>query len=313
MAVNFSGLGRDVKCAGDVGRMATLGKFNVEFDAYGCTYWQEGKQYYRVSSNGEAMFDFVAACGRKGIYPTPIKQYTYQTVVPVEMREKFSEQTKMKLARQMKETYRGLFAVLQPLAETIANNESLPYLQQEAERLEGHFDDMALQRFAGTMQFAYDAKILTGAGLQQLQQWMERERKQMEDDPVVADRFERTFYGFAYIDGAGAVKYFLDAQKLMTQERRQKFALAGNFVCPMLQKKYWFGTVGQMGEVKAQFLRELKNLQDEAYIAYLQQLKQLPGVISDTAFAEAREALQETDSAEAVTVFDYYCRMWNRK
>ena len=117
MAVNFSGLGRDVKCAGDVGRMATLGKFNVEFDAYGCTYWQEGKQYYRVSSNGEAMFDFVAACGRKGIYPTPIKQYTYQTVVPVEMREKFSEQTKMKLARQMKETYRGLFAVLQPLAE----------------------------------------------------------------------------------------------------------------------------------------------------------------------------------------------------
>ena len=32
MAVNFSGLGRDVKCAGDVGRMAALGKFNVEFD-----------------------------------------------------------------------------------------------------------------------------------------------------------------------------------------------------------------------------------------------------------------------------------------
>ena len=313
MAVNFSGLGRDVKCAGDVGRMAALGKYDVEFDAYGCTYWQEGKQYYRVSSNGESMFDFVATCRRKGLYPTPIEQYTYQTVVLVEMWDKFSEQTKMKLVRRMKETYQGLFAVLQPLADTEANNESLPYLKQEAERLEGHFDDMALQRFAGTIQFAYDCKILNDAGWQELQQWMERERKQMEDDPVVADRCERTFYGFAYIDETGTVKYFCDAQKLMAQERRQKFALAGNFVCPMIKKKYWFGTVGQMGEVKAQFLQELKNLQDEAYIAYLQQLKQLSGVISESAFVEARDTLQKIASAEAVVVLDYYGRMWNRE
>ena len=81
----------------------------------------------------------------------------------------------------------------------------------------------------------------------------------------------------------------------------------------MLQKKYWFGTVGQMGEVKAQFLRELKNLQDQAYIAYLQQLKQLPGVISEATFAEARDTLQKIASAEAVVVLDYYGRMWNRE
>lgn len=312
MAVDFSGMSRDIKCAGDVGRMADLGKFNVEFDAYGCTYMTEGKQYYRVSSKGVDIFDFVYESIQKGIYPTSVEHLVYSTVVPVEMREKFSEQTKMKLVRQMKETYQGLFAVLQPLADTEANNESLPYLRQEAEQLEGHFDDMALQRFAGTIQFAYECKILNDTGWQELQQWMERERKQMEDDPVVADRCERTFYGFAYIDETGAVKYFCDAQKLMTQERRQKFALAGNFVCPMMQKKYWFGTVGQMGEVKAQFLKELKELQDQAYIAYLQQLKQLPGVISAAAFAEARETLQEAASAEAVAVLDYYGRMWNR-
>lgn len=313
MGVDFSGLGRDVKCAGDVGRMVALGKYDVEFDAYGCTYWRDGKQYYRASSNGEAMFDFVAACNKVGIYPTPVEQYTYQTVVPIEMREHFMEQTKITLIQQLKQKYQGLFAVLQPLADIPPNNESLPLLWREAGQLEGHFDDMALQRFEGTMQFAYNGKVLDDRGLQQLQHWLARERKQMEDDPVVADRFERTFYGFAYCTETGVVKYFCDAQKLATQERWKKLAYAGKFMCPILKKTYWFDEVSKMSDIRVAFLQELKYWQDEEYIMYLQQLKELPGVISVAALAEARKELQENASVEAVAVMNYYGCIWNKK
>lgn len=29
---------RDMRCAADVGRMAALGRFDVEFEMYGCAY-----------------------------------------------------------------------------------------------------------------------------------------------------------------------------------------------------------------------------------------------------------------------------------
>lgn len=302
---------RDLQCASDVGRMVELGKFAVEFNGYGCTYMECGKQYYRAGSKPEALYGFVRECSRKGIYPTPIEQYTYRTVVPAEMHEYFAEQTKIKLIQQMKETYRGLYAVLQPLADTPPNGVSLPLLLQEAEQLEGHFDDMALQRFAGTIELAYNAKILDEKGWMQLEQWMRRERKQMEDEPVVQEQVERTFYGFGYLSKNGLVEYFCNAQPAAVLEQHQKLELDGIFVCPVLKKQYWFAGTNQIKIIRQQFMDELERWHDQDYIHHLQQLKRLPGVISKERLQLARKQLEPEVSSQAMNVFDYYSRRWN--
>ena len=40
---------RDMRCAADVGRMAELGRFDVQFDVYGSAVQEhDGKIYYRA-------------------------------------------------------------------------------------------------------------------------------------------------------------------------------------------------------------------------------------------------------------------------
>ena len=51
---------RDMRCAADVGRMAELGRFDVQFDVYGSAVQEhDGKIYYRATSDEEKLYDYM--------------------------------------------------------------------------------------------------------------------------------------------------------------------------------------------------------------------------------------------------------------
>lgn len=150
--------------------------------------------------------------------------------------EQTVEETKYILARQMQAQYAGLFDVLQPLAEIEPNNEAFPFLRQMAESIEGNFDEEELQLLEGSIKFAYRAKILTLDGYKQLLGWIEKQRLQMIDDPIVQDKFGRTFYGFGYLDGYNELRYECDAQKVNIYEKQQAYSMEGRLVAHLLEK-----------------------------------------------------------------------------
>ena len=50
----------DLRVAEDIGKMAELGWFDVEFTMYGCAYMFEGKMCYKISSEAKDIYDYMA-------------------------------------------------------------------------------------------------------------------------------------------------------------------------------------------------------------------------------------------------------------
>ena len=51
----------NVQAAEDIGKMAELGYFPVEFTMYGCAYLNpiDNKMYYKISSEAEKIYDLI--------------------------------------------------------------------------------------------------------------------------------------------------------------------------------------------------------------------------------------------------------------
>ena len=302
---------RDVNCALDVNRMAKLGKFPVAFDVYGCAYMEEGELCYRVGSQEEKMFEYMMSSVYENRYPTPLAHLTFNTVVPSDMYERIMEETKYRLARKMQRQYKGLFYYLQPLAETLPNDNGLPFLQQMMEVIEGHFDDGELQMLEGAVQFAFKAKVLTASSHQHLMEWVAKVRRQMADDPVVQDSLGRTFYGFGYEMAGGQLGYYFDAQKVTVYDKYQFMQLQGKFVTPIYYREYWFSHFNQLADIKKQFRSELANKQDQQYLKFLKCIKGQAGVIERTKFDQALLEIKKNCSKEAILALKYYGYQWN--
>ena len=125
------------------------------------------------------------------------------------------------------------------------------------ESIEGNFDEEELQLLEGSIKFAYRAKILTPDGYRQLLNWIEKQRLQMMDDPVVQDKFGRTFYGFGYLNSHNELKYECDAQKVNIYEKQQAYTMEGRLVMPLYWQSYWFASRSQLNGVKKIFRSEL--------------------------------------------------------
>ncbi len=302
---------RDINCALDVARMERMGKFPVEMDVYGCAYLENGQVLYRVSSNEEKLYEYIQDSVYENRYPTVMKHLMHSVVVLSGEYEQTVEETKYMLARQMQAQYAGLFDVLQPLAEIEPNNEAFPFLRQMAESIEGNFDEEELQLLEGSIKFAYRAKILAPDGYRQLLNWIEKQRLQMMDDPVVQDKFGRTFYGFGYLNSHNELKYECDAQKVNIYEKQQAYTMEGRLVMPLYWQSYWFASRSQLNGVKKIFRSELAKNQGESYLQFLKQLKSLPGVIPAGQLNRAIQKMEQKGAAEAAAVLNYYKCLWN--
>lgn len=304
---------RDMRCAADVGRMAELGRFDVQFDVYGSAVQeQDGRIYYRATGDEEKLYGYMQQKRlTEALYFTPITPLSKRSKVPAGMKEQLLQETKYALMKRMKQDYEvsGYFALMRPFFQIEANDGALAVLEAYQEQIDGHFDDGELQLFLGAAWMAYEAKVLTAAGYQRLRRWHDATRRQMADDPIVADNLERTFYGFVYQKADGGRACVLDAQRMTVVHQREAKLLQGCLAGPVMEKTYWFQQFDQLNAIRQSYREWLWNGQDGAYFQLLQAIKDSPGVIQRAQLQQVREKL--ANSAMASRAVAYYHALWN--
>ncbi len=305
-------LHRDAQCAADVGRMEEFGRFPTEFKVYGTASWEEnGKIYYRATTDEEKLYDYIQQKKSQGIYFTPIVSHVRYLKVFAEMKEQTLYDTKYFLLQQMKQQYEGLyFELMEPLFVTPPNNQSCPFLEQYRDCIDGYFDDAGLQIFRGLLEMAYDAKILKPETYTQFSIWHDQIRHQMADEAVAEDRYKRTFYGFKYKTKDGIEKLFADARRMTAVNKREILLLNGCLTGSILKKSYWFSNLEQINAIKNQYKQWLSEVQNETYFHLLETLKKQKGVITQQQINELEKRMKAYPTA--YHGFYHYAVRWNR-
>ncbi|WP_434512195.1 hypothetical protein [Desulfitobacterium sp. AusDCA] len=303
---------RDAQCAIIFGQLSELGCFEEEFTCFGTTYLERGIHKYFVSSEAENVYSFIKNSYIQGIYPTPVTKYHKRCQVPSGKRDDFRQEFKLQLAQQMRKMYSlTYFEVLDRLARQPANNNAYPLLSKIQEQLEGCFDNDALQLFEGLIQMAFEAKVLDLRNYSLLQNWLRNEHKQMEDDLVIHDVFERTFYGFAYQKEDGQIKYYYNALPLLTYEWRNNLICNNIFPASIFKKRYCFRRMMDFDQIKQTFQDELVERFDTDYFVLVKHIKAFPSMIKRVDFNREFKRIEEEGTREEIQALTYYGNLWN--
>lgn len=298
---------RDMKCRADIAEMAALGKFEQEFIVYGCEYIKDDGLHFRVSGQGMDLFHYQNESSLEDVYAGPVTEYVYRTLVPSGMTEEYQWKAKLVLAQRLKGYYpEEILQKLHNIVKVDNTDAALPLFRELQHKLIGHFDRNLFQLVDGLLLRAFSQKKLKAQSYQELCGWLEYLLSQMEDDVVIRKNIGRTFYGFAYCEGDGPVKYYANAVELEAYKQKQKLHLQGKTTSPMLQKTYYFTELPIMGNVRREYLKQLEVWMDDEYWQYLRSIDRLEAVPSREAFEEVAAEAAQYNSKELDQYLQYY-------
>lgn len=302
---------RDLKCSMDIAEMASLGWFPQEFIVYGCCYVENGKLYYKVSSQDAELYQFKEAAIKRNIYVSPIVSLLNRVSVPSGMQEEYAFQTKLKLAKQLQQEYDADFMQqFSTFAEQDGNDSAATLLYELKHKLIGCFDRDVLDLAKSIVAHAFCQKKLKYATYAELQEWFSYIYSQMEDDIVIQKNFKRTFYGFAYRTDCGSIRYFVNASESEMQKKKEELYCKGILTTPVLQKIYFFDNQPNLANVKNTFVQQLEQWMDAEYWQYLDTINALPSSISVQELTTFTQNLPIQQIALQKHV-QYYQTMWN--
>ena len=305
---------RDLKCSWDIAEMAALGKFEEEFIVYGCCYVENGQVFYRMSTQEDEMYLFVEQCMERGVYPSPVQSILNRTLVPSGMQDEYLYKTKIMLAKQMQEQYPSeLLKQFAILAEIDENNSAAELLYHIKKSLVGCFVRERLELVQGIILFAYQQKKLTRQTYRELQQWLAYVYRQMEDDVVIKKNVQRTFYGMAYRNEAGKVKYFTNARKSEVYKRREQLLCQGIWTTPIVKKNYYYEQQPNLSQIRTEFIQQMGQWMDDDYWQVLDTINQLSTGILPVQWKKLQEqsVLERNEVVEEY--FKFYQHMWQLK
>ena len=299
---------RDLQVAEDVGKKAELGWFDVEFTMYGCAYMNEGKMFYKVSSEAQDIYDFIEASSQQGIYPSNILSFTEKCPVPSGMKQLIAQDVKVDLGKKLRDTFpQEFFEILYGLADEAVNNTAAELLWNEAEQLEGVFEEELLRYFEELVNYAYGCCHVNKYEYDKLMGWIAEERKNMDDDFISKDIFEKTMYGIAYEED-GQVKFMENAQRAYIYEKSYALEQEGVFVTPVFCQTFWYNYVYRLPDVIKDFKKKLRSQCDEAYRDKIKAIKHGGSAVSVERFnevlAEVTEKFGDT-AAETLVRYGY--------
>lgn len=303
---------RDLKCSMDIAEMAALGWFAEEFIVYGCCYIENGKLYYKVSSQSAELYRFREKQLKRGIYVSPVDEMLNRVMVPSGMQDEYALRTKIKLAKRMKCEYdETLMQKFVLLAEQEQNNNAAELLCELKQKMTGCFEQEIVQLVESIVDYAHQQKKLCRETYNELCQWLEYVYSQMEDDVVIRRDFQRTFYGFGYQTSTGNWKYYTNASEGEARKRKEELLCKGTRNTPILKKTYYFDNQPNLLQVKEQFVQQLKTWMDEEYIEYLQRIDLLPATVPVKEYQELEQKAKEENRQSIQRLLQYYRNLWN--
>lgn len=304
---------RDEVCANRVGLLAEMGAMEEELLVFGCCYLENGQVKYRVSSDKDEISLFQLDAVDVMVFPTPMQELSWRQLIPSGERDDVLYEIKKKLAQGMQRMYPDkYFTLLRPFAERMPVNTAWPLLQQLQERLEGHFEADELHLYERMLGLCSQKKLLDEAHKEQGRLWLAKNRNQMEDDVVVKERNERTFYGFVYYTQSNVCCTKMNMALDRVLAARMQLEHEGALVGPVLTKTFWFAESSQLAELRGMFDQWLRQVNGQEMYALLKQLSGLPAAVDVAAY---QTMLQQTDDLpmESRWALEWYARVWNVK
>lgn len=303
---------RDLQCANEVAEMARLGKFDTEFLIFGSAVQQlDGKIYYYATTNQEKLYDCIKKARREERYFMPIVRYMRRLQVPADLKEEWTAKMKLMLIQRMKQQYDDYLPQITPFFLTDSNDAAAGLIADYQEMIDGYFDDVKLQLFWGLVEMCYDRKILSRASYQQFKAWHDKVRHQMSDDPTVADNITRNFYGFVYLDDQENRVAVFDAQEVDVAQKQRDKLMQGYIVAPIVKKQYAFRQFSEMSKVRQAYREWLLLVENDEYLALVEDLYAMSGVIDEKALQAMADAVQEQEYAAFATA--YFKALWNKR
>ena len=301
---------RDLVVANDIAEMAALGWFPHEFIVYGCSYVQDGIQYYKVSSQDTELHHFKEECLKQNIYVSPIVELLNRVSVPSGMQEEYMLRTKIKLAKQLQTDFvSDWMQQFSQFAEHEGNDSAAALLFDLKDKLIGCFEREVLDLCAPIIDYAFYQKKLKIETYQELKNWLKYVYSQMEDDVVIRKNFKRIFYGFAYKTDTGQIRYITNASESEVRKRKEDLYCKGISSTPILQKTYYFENQPNLASVRDQFLAVLKQWMDEEYWWYLETIDALPVAVSVTQMEQLEQAIPAGQTMLQKQM-QYYRSLW---
>lgn len=300
----------NVQAARVAGRRAELGWIEVEFIMYGCAYLQDGKVHYKVSSQAEDIYRFAESAAVDKIYTSNVLRYSEKCAVPSGMRDLIASDVKKDLARELKKRYSAeFFGVLGALAERTQSNHAADLLWNEADQLEGVFSEEKIDRFESLVQYAYIHHGIDANVYQNLMRWIHEERKNMDDNLVSKDFYEKTVYGFIY-EKNGLKKFVDNGLSSYVYEKAEQLEQEGYLITPVLSHTYWHAQTRRISEVMNEFRTLMADVYDDDYMEKLKEIRRNNANISMDEFYELLERIKNTYGEHAAKTVLRYGYVW---
>lgn len=310
---NQGAVNRDMQIAQDFSAMAEMGYLDKEFTMYGAAYLGiDDEMKYIISSKQDEIFRFSEMSAYHQICPSPVRCYAEICPVPSGYEEDIAQQVKFRLAKRLQQDYKKpLFESLNHFAQIDGNDAAYDLLFEEQEKIEGLFDRDTLAIFEGLVDLAYQKKLLSQRSLNEFTKWMKKIKQQMEDDLVIRDILEKTFYGYAYRIQNGRLKYIINAQHETIFASVLKAQDQGYRPSPIFNKTYYYNYKYTLDDVRNDFNQRIKTLLDEEYIEKISALYEMPSGINSQEFENLMDSYKEKDDHYAIEILDYFGNKWN--
>jgi len=291
-----------------VAQLFELGWFDVEFTMYGCAYLEDGKVFYKASPAEQDIYAFIEKSANKSIFPSNVMEYTVECPVPSGMKQMIAQDVKVDLGKQLREAFPQEFLeLLYELGVEATNNTCAEQLWEEADQLEGKFDENLLRLFEDKVHFVHSCRHLNEAEYKKLLAWIAEERKNMEDSAICKDIFEKTMYGIAYEEN-GKIKHIENARLGYVYRKAHLFERQGKFVTPVFYQTYWYNYKYRLPDVLEDFHKELLEECGEAYRNEVKAIKHSGSGLTLDRFNEAMAEVKEkygNAAAETLTRYGY--------
>lgn len=302
---------RDMTTALDVGKKAEMGYYDVEFNAFGCAYFNREERNYRVSASAAKIYDYLEYAALDNLYPTTIITATFKKPIPNGLKDMLSLDLKRDLAQTMCQNFSFSFLqALQQLAETIKQNNACELLNSYMDTLECTFQREQFDLFEHTLVMAVTHRKLAQKDYQLLIQRLNNERQNLSNDLHPHDLFHQTFYAFTYGFNEEQ-QYIFDARKEFVYKKRYQLETQGAIVSPLLSKTCFYNYNYRLTDARKDFSHNLPGIFSPRYFELLRALKALPAAISRDCFLQTTTDFTRLYGPSVKNTLTMYGYLWD--
>ena len=257
----------DTVCTIQADQLLQHGYLEYEMAVYATAVYIENDSYYFVSSDRQKLEQFRRACYQQNSCPTPSQYFVKRHDAAGTTVSELERQYRFKVACQLQAAYPPqFFKALSDIMAGPCPNGGDSIMWEAAKQLQNCFDSNQLNLFADLIESMFYGRYLSLEGYQQLKQWLGKETRKLDEEPMCTGPYQRTYSGFAYQREAEPIQYFMDAISYQVAEKQQALRNKGYWVTPILTISYQAESYHSLKLTRERFKNDLQTYLGDDYL-----------------------------------------------